>query len=390
MFKESIKMSWGNIINNKMRSFLTVLGVVIGVSSIIALITIVQGATGSIRSQISSLGSDKLTVQIVGTRLKPGLNERDLDKLSQVNNISGVSPTVSGSISLVHNGYVKTGVSVLGKNHVYFNKSKDILSRGRGINILDANGKSQIALIGSDIANDSFFAEEPIGQKILINGYTYTIVGVLAATSGFTMGSTNNSIIIPYTSAYKTLGTSYIRSVDLYMSNADKSADIINDVTTVLNSAFNYRKDSFNVFNMQDIINVIGNITGMMTLLLAGIASISLLVGGIGIMNMMLVSVTERTTEIGLRKALGAEPAQIQLQFLIESVFLSLFGGILGLIIGILLALAASLIMKFLLVVTAWTILLAVGFAVAVGIIFGLAPARKASRLNPIDALRHV
>ena len=138
------------------------------------------------------------------------------------------------------------------------------------------------------------------------------------------------------------------------------------------------------------MIDVIGNITGMLTLLLAGIASISLLVGGIGIMNMMLVSVTERTTEIGLRKALGAEPAQIQLQFLIESIFISLFGGILGLIIGILIALVAAVLMEFSFTITAWTIILAVGFSAAVGIIFGFAPARKASRLNPIDALRHV
>lgn len=140
----------------------------------------------------------------------------------------------------------------------------------------------------------------------------------------------------------------------------------------------------------QNIIDIIGNITRMLTLLLAGIASISLLVGGIGIMNMMLVSVTERTTEIGLRKALGAEPAQIQLQFLIESIFIPLFGGVLGLILGILVALAAAIIMKFTFTITSWTILLAVGFSAMVGIIFGFAPARKASRLNPIDALRHV
>ena len=390
MLKESIKMSWSNITHNKMRSFLTVLGVVIGVSSIIALITIVQGATGSITNQISSLGANKITIQAMGTRLKQGLSETDLEQLSRVNYVSGVSPTVSGTASLVYNGNVKTGYSVQGKNEIYFNKETDILATGRAINIIDVKGKNQVAVIGSDLAKDFFFGRDPIGQQILINGNTFTIVGVLKSTSSSIMGSTNNTVIMPYTAAMKTLEIGYIKSVDVYMSDASKSVAITNDLTTILNSAFNYHENSFSVINMQNIIDVIGNITGMMTLLLAGIASISLLVGGIGIMNMMLVSVTERTTEIGLRKALGAEPAQIQLQFLIEAIFISLFGGVVGLIIGLLVALGAALLMKFSFEVTAWTILLAVGFAVAVGVIFGLAPARKASRLNPIDALRHV
>jgi len=390
MLQESIKMAWNNIIHNKMRSFLTVLGVLIGVSSIIALITIVQGATGSITSQISSLGADKLTIQAMGTRLKQGLSEKDLEQLSLVNNVSGVSPTVSGKTSLVYNRKVTTGVSVQGKNDVYFKREKDLLASGRGVNILDVNSKNQIAVLGSDLTKTLFFGGEPVGQQLLINGSTVTIVGVLNATSSSIMGSTNNIVIMPYTSAMKTLGVRNITNVDMYMSDPKQSESIINAVTTILNSAFNYRENTFSVLNMQNMIDVIGNITGMLTLLLAGIASISLLVGGIGIMNMMLVSVTERTTEIGLRKALGAEPAQIQLQFLIESVFISLFGGVLGLIIGILVALVAAIIMGFSFTVTAWTIILAVGFSAAVGIIFGFAPARKASRLNPIDALRHV
>lgn len=390
MLKECMKMAWSNITHNKLRSFLTVLGVLIGVASIIALITIVQGATGSITSQISSLGADKITIQAMGTRLKQGLSEKDLEQLSRVKNVSGVSPTVSGNTSLVYNSMVKTGVSVQGKNDVYFKRERDLLARGRGVNSLDVNNKNQIAVIGSDLAKELFFGGEPIGQQLLINGNTVTLVGVLKETSGSIMGSTNNTIMMPYTSAMKTLGVRNITNVDVYMSDANQSESIINDVTTILNSAFNYRENTFSVLNMQNIIDIIGNITRMLTLLLAGIASISLLVGGIGIMNMMLVSVTERTTEIGLRKALGAEPAQIQLQFLIESVFISLFGGILGLILGILVALAAAVIMKFTFTITAWTILLAVGFSAVVGIIFGFAPARKASRLNPIDALRHV
>jgi putative ABC transport system permease protein len=188
----------------------------------------------------------------------------------------------------------------------------------------------------------------------------------------------------------KTLGVNNITSVDIYMTDATKSAEIVDEVKGVLNEAFNYHSDSFQVFNFQDIINAIGNITGIMSLVLAGIASISLVVGGIGIMNMMLVSVTERTTEIGLRKALGAEPGRIQLQFLIESIFLSLFGGIIGLILGLTIAFVASKLIGLVFVISFSVILLAFGFSAAVGIIFGFAPARKASRLNPIDALRSV
>ncbi len=383
-------MSWSNIVHNKMRSFLTVLGIVIGVASIIALITIVQGATGSITSQISALGANKLTVQAMGTPLKQGLNDKDLQKISAVDNVSGVSPTVSANSSIVYDKTVKTDVTIQGKNEVYFENQKDILSFGRGINALDVSSKNHVAVIGSDIASSLFFGQNPIGAQLLIDGTTYTVVGMLKATSGFSLGSTNSNVLIPYTAAMDTLGVRKITSVDVYMSDTTKSSVIISAIDGILNEAFNYRKNSFSVFNMQDMLNTIGNITGMMSLLLAGIASISLIVGGIGIMNMMLVSVTERTTEIGLRKALGAEPSRIQLQFLIESIFLSLFGGVIGLLLGLLIAVIAAHLIGFTLVLSFSTFFLAIGFSAGVGIVFGLMPARKASRLNPIDALRHV
>lgn len=390
MFKESIKMSWGNIIHNKMRSFLTVLGIVIGVASIIALITIVQGATGSITSQISALGANRLTVQAVGTPLKQGLDEADLKKLAAIDYVRGVSPTITGKTAIVVGGNVRTGVTVQGKNEVYFKSEPGNIADGRGINALDVAQKTQVAVIGSDIARDLFYGENPIGKSITIEGSTYTIVGLEKASSGFTLGSTNNVVMVPYTSAMKTLGIRSIMSIDMYMSDAAKSDEIISEITGVLNEAFNYRENAFNIINMQDMINTVSNITGIMALLLAGIASISLIVGGIGIMNMMLVSVTERTGEIGLRKALGAEPGRIQLQFLIECIFLSVFGGLLGLVIGVLVAFIAANLIGFTMVITIGTVLLALGFSAAVGILFGLAPARKASRLNPIDALRHV
>ncbi|HEX2945273.1 MAG TPA: ABC transporter permease [Clostridia bacterium] len=390
MLKESIKMSWGNIIHNKMRSFLTVLGIVIGIASIIALISIVQGATSSITSQISALGADKLIIQAAGTPLKRGLNTQDLQKLSSLEYVSGVSPTVPGSSSIVFGKTVETGVSVQGRNDYYFRKNSDTIRAGRGINILDVNCKNRVAVIGSQIERDMFFGIQPIGRQLLVNGETYTIIGVLKAQSGFSTTSTNDAVLIPYTAAMSDLGVSTISSVEVYMSEPARSDEIISSINNVLNQAFNYHDNTFKVYNMQDIISALGNITGMMSLLLAGIASISLIVGGIGIMNMMLVSVTERTTEIGLRKALGAEPSRIQLQFLMESIFISLFGGIIGMVLGLLIAAAAAVLIGFPFPFSIWTVVLAVGFSSIVGVVFGFAPARKASRLNPIDALRHV
>ena len=390
MFKESIKMAWSNIVHNRMRSFLTVLGVVIGVASIIALITIVQGATGSITSQISALGADKITVTAMGTPLKQGLNKKDLERLSQIESVSNISPTISSKTSIATALDVKTDVSVQGKNDVYFTLNKDLLSLGRGINILDVKNKTKVAVIGSDIAKELYFGKNPVEQNILINGSTYTVIGVLNPSSGFSMGSSNEAVLIPYTSAMSSLGVKSITNLDVYMADSTQSAKIIENIEFVLNEAFNYKDKAFSVFNMQDMLDTIGNITGMMSLLLAGIASISLIVGGVGIMNMMLVSVTERTTEIGLRKALGAEPASIQLQFIIEAIFLSMFGGIIGLIIGVLIAFISAILIGFTFSLTINTILLAVGFSAAVGIIFGYFPAKKESKLNPIDALRHI
>lgn len=390
MLKDSIKMSWSNIISNKIRSFLTILGIIIGVASIIALITIVQGATDEVENQISGLGADKITVQAYGTPLKQGLNEADLEALNKIENIKGISPTISSKTSIAANGKTKTEITVEGKNEVFFKVDEKLMKYGRAFNVFDMYEETKVAVIGSSLNEELFFGVDPIGESILINGSTFTVVGILDKSSDFSFSSTNKVIIIPYTTAMKTIGSRTISNVDLFMSNSNQSDIIMNDIKRVLNGAFNYKDDSYFVFNMEDIIATIGDITGMLKLLLAGIASISLVVGGIGIMNMMLVSVTERTSEIGLRKALGAEPNSIQLQFILEAIFLSIFGGILGLALGMLIAYIASIFIGFSLIISLSTVLLAVGFSAVVGIIFGYMPARKASRLNPIDALRHI
>lgn len=390
MFKENMKMAWINLIHNKMRSFLTILGIVIGVSSIIALITIVKGATNEMTSEFATFGADKITVTAMGTPLKQGLIQSDIDKLAIIDHVAGVSPTISGTTSVTYSGNVKTDVSVQGKNEVYFSKTRDAVERGRGINSLDIKSKNKVCLIGSNIAKDLFWGIDPIGKKLIIGGIAYNVIGILQESNSFSSSSNNDSVIIPYTTSISLLGTGYISSVDVYMKDSKDSEKITRDVESVLNEAFNYNDDGFSIMNMQDMLSSINEMTRMLSLMLAGIASISLVVGGIGIMNMMLVSVTERTTEIGLRKALGAEPRRIQQQFLIEAVFLSVFGGIIGLLLGALIAFAVCSLIGTSFLLSTSTVLLALGFSAAIGIIFGIAPARKASQLNPIDALRSI
>ncbi|MED3563938.1 ABC transporter permease [Bacillus xiapuensis] len=390
MFKENIKMAWMNLLHHKMRSFLTMLGIVIGVASIIALITIVKGAMNGMTSEFSSFGADKITVQAIGTPLKQGLMDSDIQKLSAIKNVAGVSPTLTGKTTVVYNNTEKKDVVIQGKNDVYFSKTKSLIETGRGLNHLDINNKNKVCLIGATIAKDLFWGEDPIGKKIQIAGATYTVIGSLKKSNNFSTSSVNDAVIIPYTTSMSLLGTGYISSVDVYMGDSKQSEKTTSDVKSVLNQVFNYKDEGFTVMNMQEMISSFNKITTMLSLMLGGIASISLIVGGIGIMNMMLVSVTERTTEIGLRKALGAEPKRIQQQFLLEAVFLSLFGGTIGFLLGTFIAFIVCLLIGASFALSLSTVLMALGFSAAIGIIFGIAPARKASRLNPIDALRSI
>lgn len=392
MFRESLKMSWQNIVHNKMRSFLTILGIVIGVAAIIALITTVQSVITEVNSQFDDLGANTLMVQAQGTALKMGLTDKDFEDLQAVEGIAGASPTVSAHLDIAQNGVVKENVSIQGKNELYFARNPDEVKAGRGLNILDVENKNRVCLISETLENDLFDSESAVGHTLRLGGIAYTIVGVTASSTDMTsmLMGTGDGIIVPYKNAMSLAGVSHIMAVEMYMEDGADTDAVIDDVEAVLGQAFNYKADSFAVTNMESLLDMMHDMQNMMQTMLAGIASIALLVGGIGIMNMMLVSVTERTTEIGLRKALGAQPKRIQMQFLTEAIFLSLFGGIIGIVVGLLISLLVALAIDVGFAISLSAIALGVGFSVLVGVVFGLAPARKASRLNPIDALRSV
>ena len=393
VIRQSIQMSLQNIKSNKMRTFLTTLGIIIGVTAVIALITIVDGVIGSVMGQFSSLGAGTLSVSITGSSLKKGLTESDLDSIEQLDNVSGISPSVSITTTAARPGKLLEQVSVQGKNDSYF-LNNDLISYGRGITRQDVENESYVCIIDQDLADNLFAGEDPLGSQLIVGGIRYTVIGLqgedsnLMASMAGMGGTMDGTVTIPYTNALKLSGNSSITSLDVYVADTDRTQELQEAVESVLYKAFNENEDCYNVFSMDSLLDTMESMMSMMTYMLTGIASIALLVGGIGIMNMMLVSVTERTKEIGLRKAMGATPERIQLQFLLESIVLSLIGGLIGVALGLLISYAAANLLGTDFVISASAVTLGVGFSAAVGIIFGWAPARNASRLNPIDVMR--
>ncbi|MFY7750778.1 MULTISPECIES: ABC transporter permease [Exiguobacterium] len=381
MIRETLRMAWSNIWHHKMRSFLTTLGVIIGVASIIALISIVNGATASINEEVASFGANKLTVQTTETPLKEGLSPAQLEELNTIKGTRGVSPTVSTVRDVRVENHTLDQVTIEGRNHIYYRESEDV-PQGRGIVISDVKQQTHVAVVSPSVARTLYPGQVAIGKTIKLDGLDYRIVGVSDADG--------DQIVIPYTTALRTLGVTAVKQVDVFKTDAADVATVKRDVSAKLYQFYNGRDDTYDVVSLDEALDSIDQINTMLSLLLTGIASISLIVGGIGIMNMMLVSVTERTTEIGLRKALGAKPRTIRLQFLLESILLSLMGGVIGILVGAMLAFGVSLMISTPFTLSVSTILLAAGFSIGVGVLFGYMPARKASRLNPIEALRNV
>ena len=395
MFCESVSMSVSNILGNRMRSFLTMLGIIIGVAAIIALMTIVQGARDTMTAQFDSMGLGTLRVTVSGTALKQGLTDSELNQVLSCEHVAGISPSLSSTVTAVRGENWSDSISLRGNDAAYFQKNPDLLKRGRAINAIDVAQELRVCLVDGGTAETLFFGEDPVGQMLYLGGREFTVVGMIDEEEDASLfsqillgGGTDSAVYVPYSSAKKLMGTSTVSTFEVYLTDSEKTDTAIEEIEAVLDGIFNYKENAYNVINMESMTDAMELMTSMMMSLLVGIASIALVVGGIGIMNMMLVTVTERTTEIGLRKALGAEPGQIQMQFLIEAIILSLLGGMIGVILGLTVSFAICMNTDITFALNTFAIGLGVSFSAAVGIIFGWAPARKASNLNPIDALR--
>jgi putative ABC transport system permease protein len=388
---------------NKLRSTLTALGIIIGVASVVAMVAVGNGAQARITSQVSALGQNLLSV-FAGSRKSGGVQSglgsasaitlADAEAIArEVTDVAAISPEVSTTAQAIANGR-NWSTSVIGESQDYLKIRDWKLAAGSMFTEREVRNAAKIAVIGSKTANELFGPLNPIGQSVRIKNIPFVIIGLLES-KGAGMGGMNQDdrIIIPFTTAMKRItGDKYLRSVNVQIASADRMDTAQQQITSLFRQRHRLtdgRGDDFNIFNQKEIADTVNSISKIITLLLGSVAGISLLVGGIGIMNIMLVSVTERTREIGIRIAVGAQPGDIRLQFLIEAVTLSLLGGLLGVFGGIGASKLVAVVADFQAIVSTGSIFLAFGVSSAIGIFFGFYPAHKAAALNPIEALRY-
>nr|WP_028390857.1 ABC transporter permease [Bacillus cihuensis] len=382
---QTLKMALKSIIANKIRAFLTMLGIIIGVSSVIVMVAIGQGSTKDVQDQIGSLGTNVLTVSVTGSDVT--FKEGDAEQIKDVNGIEEIAPTVSGRVTL-KNGKTNTQVSMIGTTSSYL-KVRDLqLQSGRFIADLDHENHSKIAVLGSDTAQTLFGLGDPVGESIKVNGTSYKVVGVLESV-GSSLGTSGDSmIIVPLSTGQRLASTTNIGTIYVKVENENSINFVSSRIESTMYSIVG-DADSYSVSSQKDLMETASSVNETMTLMLGGSAAISLIVGGIGIMNIMLVSVSERTKEIGIRKAIGAKRKNILLQFLIEAVVLSSLGGIIGVGIGVVSAQIYTVVTGSTIAYSIPVMLLSFVFSLLVGVVFGVFPANKASKLDPIQALRY-
>ena len=393
MIYQSFKMAVKAIAGNKMRSFLTILGVVIGVVAIVVLVSIGQGANSSVVESIEGMGTNLITANINARRMNP-IDLDSLNELAQNEAISYVAPisSVSGTVKAGTTTY-DDGV-VQGTTPGYESIRNWTVAEGRFLQQPDIDNRSFVAVIGSEAATEMYGTTHAVGETFSLNGYTLTVVGVLAEVGSSASGSNDNQILIPFTLAQRLSNQTSISSFYVSAASSAQVEQAQAAVESYLEKAFeNYNTRSFgtqySVFNQTEMLSTLSETTNTLTLMLGGIAAISLLVGGIGIMNIMLVSVSERTREIGIRKAIGAARGNILTQFLIESLVVSLMGGLLGLAISVVAVKALAPVLQMTLTIPVNVVWMAIGFSVFIGVVFGMYPANKASKLRPIQALHY-
>ena len=395
----TIRMSFANLRANAMRTFLTMLGVIIGISSIIALLTIGQGVTDSVVDQLAGLGGNRATVTIRDTTVKKGFTESELERFAAIEGVDGVAPTLSGHRTLTlmpgltkskFDGVHTTSRRVMGVNDYYFSSfTKNAgMYLGREISVHDVRDRTNVCVLGYELWQTLYGNYSPVGEVIKINNTECTVIGVMNKLVGIDV-SGNNAVIVPYTTAIETFKMGLPSSIDVMIASAGETEEVIGRVSELCARLLNSTEGhGYVIVNQKELLDMVLTITDLVLGMLAGIAVIALVVGGIGIMNMMLVTVSERTAEIGLRKALGARPGVILLQFLTEAIIISLFGGVIGVGVGVGISYVASALIGYKFAFNIPAILLAAAFSFVVGVIFGLLPARRAARMNPIEALR--
>lgn len=411
---ESFRIALRALSANKMRSILTMLGIIIGVGAVIALMSVGQGVQQMVTEQLQSAGSNLLIVipgnlgdsQPGGIRRRPpkpitNSDWRAMNDPLQVPDVTIAVPEIDGSADVSH-GKTTLRLNVTGTNETFTGVRNYAVQDGRWINPDDVASEGRVVALGSEVAEELFLpGDYPIDQTIRLNGIPFRVIAVMEQKGGGGFGSFDNLVFVPYTTAQQRLFP-YLRdqrgepTLSLVLAKV-ASEDRLDAATVQIEDLLRQRHeiaflgdDDFSVINQADILDIFGSIIGVMNLFLGGVAAISLLVGGIGIMNIMLVSVTERTREIGLRKAVGAKRKHILTQFLVEAVVLSLIGGLLGMVLGLFGGQAiASLSEDLQSVVSVDAILLAVGVSSFVGLVFGIFPALRASQLHPIEALRY-
>ncbi|MGN0951136.1 MAG: ABC transporter permease [Mitsuokella sp.] len=404
LFSESFIMALTSLYANKMRSLLTMLGIIIGVGAVIALVSVGMGVRSNVTNSIASLGSNMLIISpgasnkggvrgAAGSRQTLKYDDATAIK-SKIKDIDYVSPTVQSSYQIVY-GNQNWNTTVQGVTPEFMSIRSLSVSNGSFISTNDMDKRSRVAVIGTTVAANLFEEKNPVGQNIRINNQPYKVIGLLASKGQSSMGQDQDDMIyVPITTAMeRMLGITYVQSINVQVSDATKMDQVQENIETLLRQRHHLtagnKEDDFTVRNLTSLMETVSQSTSMLTLLLGAIAGISLLVGGIGIMNIMMVSVTERTREIGIRKALGATFMNIMTQFLIESMVIGVIGGLIGILVGIGASQLISKFGNFTTVITATPIIVSFVFSVGIGLFFGIYPARKAAKLDPIEALRY-
>jgi putative ABC transport system permease protein len=406
---ESIRIALRSLSANKLRSGLTMLGIIIGVMAVIAMLSIGRGAQAAITAQIQSIGTNLLfirpgAIRQEGMRAAEGsaatLTLDDAQALSGVQDVVAVAPQIDGFGQVAYLGNNATG-RILGVTPEYQDTLNANVAEGEFISPTNVTARSAVVVLGSQIAQDLFDGGSPVGQTVRINGQNFRVIGVMESKGGTGFMNADTQVFVPITTAGSRLlgntrfrGGNVVSVINVKITDISAQEAVVQEISGVLRERHRVQfEDDFNVQSQQDILNTANQVTGVLTIFLGGIAAISLIVGGIGIMNIMLVSVTERTREIGIRKAVGARKRDILAQFLTEATILSLAGGLIGVLFGALVARLISGVQfgtsSLNTVVDIDSVLLAVLFSAGVGLFFGIYPANRAAGLHPIDALRY-